>query len=271
MPTVITDSADVLVHTCDAILAVKDDPRIVGLHIEGPHIAMARRGTHAPEHVRPMEKRTLDVVRTLRHAGVRVMITLAPEAATSAQIRELTATGAIVSLGHTDADAKTARAALDAGATCFTHLYNAMSPMLNRAPGVVVAASASDAYAGIICDGIHVDDAMVAIALRARPVADRMFLVSDAMPTVGGPDVFDLYGQRIRLHNGCLINEEGSLAGAHVTQAQGVARLVQHVGVSLEQALRMAITVPADLIDAPAMAQIVGRHIDDLVTMDDAG
>ena len=268
LPTVITDARPVIEAAAEAALAVRDDPRILGLHIEGPHIAMARRGTHAAAHVRPMEAETIALVTRLRAAGLPVKITLAPEAASLAQIAELAATGAIVSLGHTDADAGAVRRALEAGASCFTHLFNAMSPMLNRAPGVTGAAIASDAHCGIICDGIHVDDAMVGIALRARPVADRMFLVSDAMPTVGGPDVFDLYGMRIRLKDGRLINDEGSLAGAHVTQAEGVARLVRHVGVPLEDALRMALSVPAALIGAGHLAAVAGRDAEDLVVMD---
>lgn len=268
MPTVITDAPGVMAQAANAVIAMKDDRRIIGLHIEGPHIALSRRGTHAEIHVRPFEAATLDVVRLLRDADVPVLITLAPEAATPQDIAALCATGAVVSLGHSDADAASVQEALTAGAQCFTHLFNAMSPMLNRAPGVTGAAIASQAYTGIICDGIHVDDAMVGIAARARPVADRMFLVSDAMPTVGGPDDFMLYGKRIRLDAGRLVNDEGSLAGAHVTQAQGVARLVQHVGLSLEQALRMAITVPAQMMGVTGLAKVMGRRADDLVILD---
>ena len=130
------------------------------------------------------------------------------------------------------------------------------------------AAINSSAYAGIICDGIHVADEMVGLAIRARPVADRMFLVSDAMPTVGGSDHFDLYGQQIRLVDGRLLNAEGSLAGAHVTMAQSVARLVTVLGVNLTVALRMAVTVPARVIGRPDLAQIIGRDAADLLLLD---
>jgi N-acetylglucosamine-6-phosphate deacetylase len=187
LPTVITDRAEVLGRAVEASLAAKGARGVIGLHIEGPHLSLPRRGTHDPAFVRPFEPATLAHVQRLRAAGIPVMITVAPESVTPEQIAALAATGAVVSLGHTDTDAETIRAALKAGATCFTHLFNAMSPMLNRAPGVTGAAINSTAYAGIICDGIHVADEMVGLAIRARPVPDRMFLVSDAMATVGGP------------------------------------------------------------------------------------
>jgi N-acetylglucosamine-6-phosphate deacetylase len=269
LPTVITDRPEVLVHAAEAALAAKGRQGILGLHIEGPHIAAARRGTHAENLVRPLDATTIAIVTALRQAGIAVMITLAPEAATLAQIAELAATGAVVSLGHTDATADQTRVALAAGASCFTHLFNAMSPMLNRSPGVVGAAINSDAYAGIICDGFHVVDEMVGLAIRARPVPDRMFLVSDAMPTVGGSDWFNLYGQEVRLVEGRLLNAEGSLAGAHTTMAQSVERLVNVLGIDLTVALRMAVTVPAQVIGKPDLAQISGRTAADLLVLDD--
>lgn len=267
LPTVITDAAEVLARAADAVLAAQATAGIIGLHIEGPHIAPDRRGTHAAEHVRPMEPATIAQVRRLRHADVPVMITLAPEAATAAQIAEIAALGAVVSIGHSDATAAQTRAALDAGANCFTHLFNAMSPMLNRAPGVTGAAIGAQAYAGVICDGHHVADEMIALALRARPAPDLTFLVSDAMPTVGGADSFELYGSTIRLSGGRLVNDEGSLAGAHVTMAMGVARLVTVLGLTPEAALRMAVTVPARVIGEPALAQLIGRRVEDVLML----
>jgi N-acetylglucosamine-6-phosphate deacetylase len=158
-------------------------------------------------------------------------------------------------------------AAFAAGASCATHLFNAMSPMLNRSPGAVGAVINSQAYAGIICDGYHVADEMVGLAIRARAVSGRMFLVSDAMPTVGGPDAFELYGNTITLKQGQLVNAEGSLAGAHVTMAQSVQRLVSVVGVDKETALQMAVTVPADVLKQPELATVVGRSVDDLLVL----
>ena len=267
LPTVITDTPDVLAAAAEAALSAVGRGGVAGLHIEGPHIAEARRGTHAARHIRPLDDRTVSLVERLRQADVPVMITLAPEAADPERIARLAASGAVVSLGHTDATAEDTRAALGAGAGCFTHLFNAMSPMLNRSPGVVGAAINSGAHAGIICDGIHVADEMVGLALRARPVPDRMFLVSDAMPTVGGSDSFRLYDMEIRLRDGRLVNSEGSLAGAHVTVAQSVARLVGVLGVAPETALRMAVTVPSRLMGL-GLDRIKGRSLSDLLLLD---
>ncbi|WP_322891656.1 MULTISPECIES: N-acetylglucosamine-6-phosphate deacetylase [unclassified Yoonia] len=269
MPTVITDAPAVLAKAADAVIAMKALCGQAGLHIEGPHIAAARRGTHAAEHVRPFDDATLGVVRKLRAAGVTVMMTLAPEVVPIDRIAALVKMGVIVSLGHSDATAEQAHAAFAAGARSVTHLYNAMSQMQGRAPGLAGAAINSDAYVGIICDGAHVDDAMVALACRARPVAGRMVLVSDAMPTVGGPDHFDLYGQRIALRDGRLINAEGNLAGAHATMLWGVQRLAGQVGLPLEQALQMAITAPSELLGKPHLGRVTGRFIDDLFLLDD--
>jgi N-acetylglucosamine-6-phosphate deacetylase len=213
-----------------------------------------------------LSDRTIAKVHRLRAAGVPTMITLAPEAATAARIAALAATGAVVSLGHTDATAAQTRAALAAGATCFTHLFNAMSPIQSREPGVTGAAINSTAFAGIICDGLHVADEMIALALRARPVPDRMFLVSDAMPTVGGSDHFRLYDAEIRLVNGKLVNAEGNLAGAHLTMADALHRLITTVGIPPETALKMATTIPARLIGAEI--GLLNRLASDLLILD---
>lgn len=267
LPTVITDRPEVLAAAVEAAIAAKGMQGILGLHIEGPHISLARRGTHAAAHLRPLDSTTIAHVARLRAAGITVKITLAPEAVQTGQIAALVALGAIVSLGHSDATAEAVQAALAEGASCFTHLFNAMSPMLGRAPGMTGAAINSGAYCGFICDGHHVSDAMLGLAIRARPLPDRMFLVSDAMATVGGSDSFVLYGQEIRLVDGMLVNAEGSLAGAHVTMAESVARLVRVLGIAPQAALRMAVTVPATLISAPELAQIVGRDAADLLVL----
>jgi N-acetylglucosamine-6-phosphate deacetylase len=268
LPTVITDAPEVLAQAADAAIAAKGMDGLVGLHIEGPHIALARRGTHAARFVRPLDQTTIDIVQRLRGAGVAVMITLAPEAVAQGQIAALAATGAVVSLGHSDATAQAVNAALAEGARCFTHIFNAMSQMQGREPGMVGAAINADAHAGIICDGHHVADAMIALALRARPVPDRMFLVSDAMPTVAGPDRFTLYGREVRLQDGRLVNGDGALAGAHLTMAGAVRRLIRQVGADPQTALRMAVTVPAGLIWQPGLATVEGRRARDLVLLD---
>lgn len=268
LPTVITDAPDVLARAVEAVIATKGEPGLLGLHIEGPHLSIPRRGTHAAEWIRPFDATTLAHVQRLRGEGIVVKITVAPESTTPAQVRQIAATGAVVSIGHSDATADEVRALLDAGATSFTHLFNAMSPMLNRAPGVTGACINSTAYAGIICDGIHVADEMIGLAIRARPLAGRMFLVSDAMSTVGGSDHFRLYGQDVWLRDGRLVNAEGSLAGAHVTMAEGLRRLITHVGISPETALDMGVAAPSRLIGRPDLATPEERDLDDLLLLD---
>ncbi len=269
LPTVITDSADVLDNAANAAIAAQGLPGVMGLHIEGPHISKERRGTHEADYVRPFDDRTMAVVTHLRDINIPVLITLAPEVTPLKTIAKLTDTGAVVSIGHTNATAAQINEAIEAGATCATHLFNAMSPMTSREPGAVGAVINSNIYSGIICDGHHVADSMVGLAVRARPQADRMILVSDSMATVGGPDHFDLYGHRVMLKNGRLINKEGSLAGAHVTQAEGVQRLIHKVGLSEETALRMAISNPAACIGLPDVGQLANRRTDDVLLLGD--
>lgn len=247
LPTVITDAPEVTEAAAEAVLAAWGMKGLLGLHIEGPHISAARRGTHEARFIRPLDDRTIALTQRLRDAGIPVMLTLAPEAATAEQIRAMADAGVVVSLGHSDATAEAAQAALDAGASCFTHLYNAMSQMQGRQPGMVGAAILSDADVGMICDGVHVSDAMLRLALKARGT-ERSFIVSDAMPTVGGPSEFTLYGRTIHVADGRLVNADGNLAGAHTTMAEGVRRLVDVIGLSLEESLQMAITNPARVV-----------------------
>ena len=267
MPTVITDAPVILARAVDAAVQAKGMAGVLGLHIEGPHISLTRRGTHAAAFIRPMDASTLAHIARLRDHGIAVMITLAPEMAEPGQIAQIVALGAVVSIGHSQATPDQVAVALVEGASCFTHLFNAMSPMLGRAAGVTGAAINSSAYCGFICDGQHVGDDMLGLAIRARPLPDRMVLVSDAMATVGGPDQFQLYGKTIRLSAGRLINDEGSLAGANVTMAEGVARLILRLKIPIETALRMAISTPAAIVGKKNLANVVGRQMDDLIVL----
>jgi len=268
LPTVITDSVSVLSRAVDAAMEAVGQNGILGLHIEGPHISTERRGTHKAEFVRPLDEDTIRLVEKLRSADVPTMLTLAPDVVSPEDISRLVDLGTVVSIGHSKASADVVRRALEAGASCFTHLFNAMPPMAGREPGVVGAAINSHAFAGIICDGIHVADEMVAMAIRARPVSDRMYLVSDAMPTVGGPTEFNLYGTKVALIDNRLVNSEGGLAGAHTTQNEGVKRLVDRIGISTEDALKMAITIPSNAMGLE-MEQLQGRSIKDIICLTD--
>lgn len=269
LPTVITDTPEVMHEAASAAIAVAGEPGQLGLHIEGPHIAPTRRGTHKPAYIRPLDETTLAEVERLRAAGVAVMITLAPERADADLLARLVASGAVVSAGHSAADADQAQAGFDAGVSCVTHLFNAMEPMLSRAPGLLGRALVSPVDIGIIADGIHVSWDMLRIALRARPAPGLTFAVSDAMATVGGPDSFMLYGQEIHVEDGALVNAEGALAGAHIDMLTSLANLVGKVGVDLSEALAMCTDTPRAVLGLAPEAVAAGTKLDDILILND--
>jgi N-acetylglucosamine-6-phosphate deacetylase len=151
----------------------------------------------------------------------------------------------IVSIGHSNASYAQARAAIDAGATGVTHLFNAMSPLHHREPGVVGAALEDRTlYCGLINDGAHMHSAAMRIALAARPL-DRFLLVTDAMPSVGhATKEFMLNGERITVENGVCVNEAGTLAGSDLDMARAV-RNTHRLGVPLGDVVAMAAANPA--------------------------
>ncbi|PVB60598.1 N-acetylglucosamine-6-phosphate deacetylase [Labrenzia sp. 011] len=252
LPTLITDTPG---HTELAIRAVQDAvqagvPGIAGLHMEGPHLAVTRKGAHDANLIRQMETFDLD---QLINAAARLpvlKITLAPESASNAQIRQLTDAGILVSLGHTDSGFEACREAVDAGARCVTHLFNAQSQLGNREPGVVGAAiRLGELSAGLIADGIHVHPGSMAIALGAKQGPGRVFLVSDAMATAGTDLArFTLNGREIRREANRLTLADGTLAGAHLDLTTAIRNLVELCGTPLETALAMATSVPAHII-----------------------
>lgn len=271
LATFITDAPDRLDQAVDAVIANAGANGVAGIHIEGPHLAPERRGTHAAQYLRPFDDRTLASVKRLRDAGIPTMLTLAPERVDFGTIRKLSEMGVVVSAGHTAANAAQIGAALDEGLRCFTHLHNAMTPMNSREPGVVGAALDSDAYCGVIADLHHVSATTLRVSFRARPKPGLMFLVSDAMSTVGGPDFFDLYGQRIEVRDGRLVNAEGSLAGAHLDMATAVRNVVAKLGEPAEHAFSMATSIPAAAmrLDGKIGAFVPGAKAD-IVLLDDA-
>lgn len=246
LPTLISDTPDVIALALDAVDAaiLAGVPGVLGIHIEGPVISPARKGIHDPTRFQDLDDELLALL-TRPRLG-RVMVTLAPERVTAAQIATLTAAGVLISIGHSDADHATASAGMAAGITGVTHLFNAMSPLVHRAPGVVGAVLDDQAvYCGIIVDGFHVDDAVLRIALRARP-HDRFMLVSDAMPCVGAAEKsFVLQGREIHVENGRCVGADGTLAGSDLDMAGAVRNTVDRLGVAPEIAAAMAATYPA--------------------------
>ena len=252
LPTLITDTPD---RTHAAIAAVRqaiaeEVSGIVGLHLEGPHLSIARKGAHDPGLIRPMDAGDLTVLIDAAKHLPCLKITVAPEVVTPDQIRALDDAGAVVSLGHSDAGYDTCALAVRAGASCVTHLFNAMSQIGNREPGVVGAALGLGAVsAGLIADGIHVHPQTMATALRAKAGPGRLFLVSDSMATAGSDIAgFTLNGRPIRRGDGHLTLEDGTLAGADLDLSTAIRILVQDVGHPLDDALRMATSWPAKVI-----------------------
>ena len=258
LPTLISDTTD---RTRAAIAAVRAAvaegvPGIAGLHLEGPHLAPARAGAHDPAVIRPMTETDLATLTDAARRLPALMVTLAPESATPAQVEGLVRAGAVVSLGHTEADFDTCMAYAAAGATCVTHLFNAMSQLGSRVPGLVGAALAHGGLsAGLIADGVHVHPATMRAAVAAKAGPGALFLVSDAM-AVAGTELMGchLNGRWIARGGGRLTLGDGTLAGADLDLATAVGVMVTEVGVPLEAALRMATRAPARAVGLPAPA-----------------
>lgn len=253
LPTLISDDADKMRA---AIAAVEDAiargvPGVLGIHLEGPYIAPARRGAHDAAKFRVPDADEINLVCSLR--GGRTVLTLAPDRVSPELVRTFVERGVIVCLGHSDASYEQARAALDAGARGFTHLYNAMSQLQGRAPGMVGAALEDRmSWCGIIVDGHHAHAASLRVALAAKP-RGKLMLVTDAMPPVGAADAdFTLAGKRITTRNGRCETDDGVLAGSALDMASAVRNTVAMLGVPLAEAARMAAAYPARFLDLAA-------------------
>jgi N-acetylglucosamine-6-phosphate deacetylase len=270
LPTVITDAPEVTRAAVTAVAAaMKTTPAVLGIHIEGPFIDVVRKGAHEARYIRAM---TADDVAWLSQlqCGV-VMLTVAPNKVTPADIKQLTKAGLRVSLGHAEACYAEAEAALDAGATGFTHLYNAMSPLTAREPGMVGAALLSaEAYVGLIADGHHVSDGALRLAFAAK-ANDKFLLVSDAMPSAaGGPDHFLLQKRTVKLNEGRLQLEDGTLAGSNLTMDEALRHCVNRLDVPLDKALQMAARNPARFLGLEkTLGHIAPRALASLVHLDD--
>ena len=252
LPTLITDTPALTTQAIQAAqeAARRQVPGFLGLHLEGPHLSVSRKGAHDPLLIRPMEEADcLNLIAARKKLPV-LLSTVAPESVSPAQIGRLTAAGVIVSLGHSDAGVSQARAGYDAGAVMATHLFNAMSQLTNREPGMVGALlEAASASAGLIADGIHVAPEAIRVALRAKAGPGRIFLVTDAMATIGtGMTAFTLNGRTILRANGRLTLADGTLAGADLDMAAAVRFMVETVGLEAGEALRMASLYPAQAV-----------------------
>lgn len=252
LPTLITDTAQINDEAIAAGRAAAEArvPGFIGLHLEGPHLSLARKGTHDPSLIRPMDHADLARLVAAARDLPNLICTVAAETVLPAQISALAAAGAVVSIGHSDASYNQAMAAFDAGASMATHLFNAMSQMGNREPGIVGAVlDRPEVAAGLIADGIHVHAASMGAALRAKRGPGRLFLVTDAMSQTGTDlTSFELNGRTITRADGALRLADGTLAGADLDMIDAVNFMIDTIGLPAEEAFRMASLYPAQAI-----------------------
>jgi len=254
LPTLISDSAEKMRLALQAVnAAVGSEPGILGLHLEGPYLSPEKPGVHDRRQLRQPSPDELTMLTAPRN-GV-LLVTLAPEIVPTGFIAQLVAAGIRVSLGHSMASYQQTRAAMAEGLTGFTHLFNVMRPLSSREGGpIALALESPDAWYGLIVDGVHVDPAMLRLALRGL---GHPILVSDAMPPVGGRrSSFSLHGDTVTARNGYCMRDDGTLAGTVLDMAAAVKNCVRLLGVPLPDALRFASTHPATFL---GLGQTLGR------------
>jgi N-acetylglucosamine-6-phosphate deacetylase len=271
LPTLISDDLAIIRRGIEAVESaiIEGVPGVLGIHIEGPFLNEHRKGIHDAEKIRELDEEGLAVLTSLK-AG-RTLVTVAPECTTPEMIARLVAAGVIVSAGHSNGHYADVGAAIEAGLTGVTHLFNAMSPLGAREPGVVGAALESErTWCGIIVDGHHVSPVTLRLALRCKP-PEKFMLVTDAMPSVGSATKeFVLQGKRISARDGVCIDSRGTLAGSDLDMALAVRNAIGMLNVAPEAAFLMASGAPAAFLglhdDRGAIAP--GRRAD-LALLDD--
>jgi N-acetylglucosamine-6-phosphate deacetylase len=249
LPTLISDDLAKVKRAIEAVAAaVKEGvPGVLGIHIEGPFLSPARKGVHDAAKFRTLDEEAFALVTSLKTA--KTLVTLAPEMTTPEMIVRLAGAGVIVAAGHTNASYDKMREALACGVTGFTHLFNAMSQLTGREPGVVGAAlSDAGSYCGVIVDGRHVHPDVLKLALKCKP-HDRFMLVTDAWSNVGTDlTTFKLQGATITIKDGVCMDENGTLAGSAMDMSRAVRNAVDLLGLDLHGAVTMASRAPASFL-----------------------
>lgn len=271
LPTLVSDEWEVMESAAQAVRdAISQGvPGIRGIHFEGPYLSRQRKGIHREEFLREVDP---DAFALLTGEGLGVVITtVAPEVVGSDYIRDLTQAGIKVCAGHTAATYNETRVGLEAGIVGFTHLFNAMTPMTSREPGVVGAALEDlESWVGIIADGHHIHFASVEVAVAAKPKGKTM-LVTDAMPSVGAEEKnFTLQGQPIIAEDGRCQAASGTLAGSDLDMMTAVRNCVKHIGLDLKEALRMGSLYPASFLGlGHSLGRIQPGYEADFALLDD--
>ena len=269
LPTLISDTPEKTNVAISAVSAlVGSDPSILGIHLEGPFLSPEKPGVHSLQYIRaPTSEDEQALMRAI--PGVKVL-TLAPECVPQGFIGRLANAGFRICLGHSAATYEETKTAMSQGLAGFTHLFNAMRPLASREPGPIAAAIESpDVWFGMIVDGVHVDPAMLRLALRGEAVP---MLVTDAMPPVGGKGAFfRLHGERITCEDGRCVRSDGALAGSSLDMASAVRNCVRLLGVPLESALRFASLNPASFLRVDHwLGRLAPGYRADIVAIDPA-
>ena len=272
LATTVTASRERLAAAVAALAAAEPVPggaALLGIHLEGPYLCDRRRGAQDPAHLRAPDLGELDAL--LASGPVR-LVTLAPELPGAlAAIERLAGAGVVASVGHTDATYAQALAAFDAGATHATHLFNGMRPFHHREPGVIGAAlERDDVTCELICDGEHLDPAVVGLVRRIKGL-DRTVLITDAMAATGlGDGEYRLGALPVRVRGRRAELADGTLAGSTLTMGAAVRTAVRAAGLALPDALRMAAATPARVLGLEASKGALAPGLDaDLVVLDD--
>lgn len=249
LPTLISDDLSVIRAGIEAVEAAIDEgvPGVLGIHIEGPFLNEHRKGIHDADKIRELDEEGLAVLTSMRRG--RTMVTVAPECTTPEMIARLVDAGVVVSAGHSNGKYADVAAAIEAGLSGITHLFNAMSPLGAREPGVVGAGLENETiWCGIIVDGHHVSPTTLKLALRCKP-PEKFMLVTDAMPSVGSATKeFVLQGKRISARGGVCVDSRGTLAGSDLDMAWAIRNAVRLLGIAPETAFLMASRAPAEFL-----------------------
>jgi N-acetylglucosamine-6-phosphate deacetylase len=253
LPTLITCSDDYMKHGINVMrdYLKKYPHQALGLHLEGPYLSPLKKGTHNPAFIRKPDSAMIDYL--CANADVITKVTLAPEQAEDKYIRQLRDAGIIVSGGHSNATYEEARKGFAAGITFTTHLFNAMPAITGRQPGLVSAIfDTPEVYTGIIVDGHHVAWANVRNAKKLK--GDKLVLVTDATAPAGADiQEFIFAGKTIYYRDGLCVDENGVLSGSALTMIEAVQNSVEHVGIALDEALRMATLYAARAIGVDSL------------------
>ena len=249
-PTTMTLSYDSIERAFDTARRERaefDEKRafVLGVNCEGPFISEKKKGAQSGEFIR-----SPDVGLMERNRDILRLVTVAPELEGSLEfIKETAKMGIKVSLGHTDCDFERAMEAIDAGASHFTHLFNAMTPLNHRAPGAVGAALASDTYCELIADTIHVHPGLFSLVAKAK--SDKLVLITDSMRAAGMPDGnYTLGGQAVTVKDGECRLLDGTLAGSVLRLNEALRNMARYTDLPLHEIVSMATLNPAKAVGA---------------------